>query len=161
METNKEWERKKKEPRKTIAKNRPKEREKEREKMLSPLKTNPFEQTARSSGSNFPIMPSFDRVSRGYTKKKKKKTRVHTPTHTEERKARRRGKKNSFWNGAAHGDATRRTLVSWFVVAPVNSGWLPASCKRTGRDPGWSARREKEEGERRGRKKVVRAYLSS
>lgn len=34
--------------------------------------------------------------------------------------------------------------MSWFVVAPVNSGWLPASCKRTGRDPGWSARREKE-----------------
>lgn len=72
-------------------KNHPREREKEREgeKKCSLVKTNPFEQTVRSSGSNFPIMPSFDRVSRVVTVKK-------TRTHTEERKARRRGKKNSF-----------------------------------------------------------------
>lgn len=61
--------------------------------MLSPLKTNPFEQTARSSGSNFPIMPSFDRVSRGYTKKKKKNTRTHTHTHRGEKGTKKREEK--------------------------------------------------------------------
>lgn len=51
------------------------------------MKTNPFEQTARSSGSNFPIMPSFDRVSRVVTVKK------NTHTHRGEKGTKKRKEK--------------------------------------------------------------------
>lgn len=100
------------------------------------VKTDSFGQTARSSGSNLAIVPSFDRVSRAVRVKTHTHTSIHAHIHklhvqSGTEKDTYRGKKNSFWNGAVHGDATRRTLVSWFVVAP----WILAGCQPVAKGP--------------------------
>lgn len=100
------------------------------------VKTDSLGQTARSSGSNFAIVLSFDRASRAVKVKTHTHTSIHAHIHklhvqSGTEKDTNRGKKNSFWNGAAHGDATRRTLVSWFVVAP----WILADCQPVAKGP--------------------------